>query len=421
MKQSALTLVTPIKPGQESNVDIILKGIRQDLDIGSFKLFDEIGTIHYARFVVLKDQLSNSKANLVFSSDYDGLLDEHLLIICNKGQAIIDELYGCCEGYPQPADRSDLSRKSYLFNHAIKEASFYIGAPGRTVEQIRKESSLRNFIWNMLHTNKWDSKSPVEVIHSVKQQVLANPQYQWVNDRVQLPRVKFLGRPLVQIILILVLFPITIPLLLFAGICILIIHFRYEKTDVPLGKTPSQIDESKLKELEEYEDVHYQNQFTQIIEMKPGKFRLYTLKALMAYARFRVSTEFRLGKLMGIPTIHFARWVIFDNNKQVLFFSNFDGSWQQYLGDFIDKSGWGLTAIFSNTKDFPKTRFLFMGGAYDEEHFLAWARYTQVPTAVWYCAYPHLSIKNINNNSAIRVDLMNNFNEEQAQNYLNRF
>lgn len=421
MKQSALTLVSPIIPGQEKNVDSILIKIRQDLDAGSFNLFEDLGTIHYARFVVLKDQLSNKRSNLVFSSDYDGTQDEHLMNICINGSSIIDELYGCCENYPLPAERTDTTRKNYLTRHTIKEASFYIGAPGRSVEQIKMESLLRNSIWKMLQKGKWDGKTSLEVVQSVKQQILADPQYQWVNDRIKLPKVKLLGHPWAQAILLILLLPISILALLFVGIWILIIHFKFERSDIPLGKTPSQLDEPKIKELEEYEDVHNQNQFTQIIEMKPGKMRLYTLKALMVYARLRVATEFRLGKLMGIPTIHFARWVIFDNNKQVLFFSNFDGSWQQYLGDFIDKSGWGLTAIFSNTKDFPKTRFLFMGGAYDEEHFLAWARYTQVPTAVWYCAYPHLSIKNINNNSAIRAGLMDNFNEAEAQNYLNRF
>ena len=121
---------------------------------------------------------------------------------------------------------------------------------------------------------------------------------------------------------------------------------------------------------------------------------------------------------MGIPTIHFARWVLFDDNKRVLFFSNFDGSWQQYLGDFIDKSGWGLTSIFSNTTCFPKTRYLFWGGAYDEEHFLAWSRNTELQTQVWYNAYPELGIKNVNNNSRIRSELFKNLSEKKAADFL---
>ena len=421
MNQSALTLVTPILNGFESNVDSFLSQIRKGLDSGTFVLFDEIGTIHYARFVILKDQLSNGKANLVFSSDYDGSQEEHLIKLAGSASAMLDDLYQFCEGYPAVTERNTGTRKAFLSTWVVKEASFYIGAPGRTVQQIKKESDLRNYIWNILNKGSWSGKSASDVFKMVKQEVLDNPGFSWVNDKIALPQVRWFGHPWAQILIALLLLPFTLLVLIFVAIWILVIHFRYEKTDKPLGLTPSQIDEAKLKELEEYEDMHNQNQFTQIVPMRPGKMRLYTLKALMLYARFRVFSEFRLGKLMGIPTIHFARWVIFDNNKQVLFFSNFDGSWQQYLGDFIDKSGWGLTAIFSNTKDFPKTRFLFFGGAYDEEHFLAWARYTQVPTAVWYCAYPHLSIKNINNNSAIRYGLMQNFSDQEAQNFLNRF
>jgi hypothetical protein len=109
---------------------------------------------------------------------------------------------------------------------------------------------------------------------------------------------------------------------------------------------------------------------------------------------------------------------LFDDKKRVLFFSNFDGSWQQYLGDFIDQSGWGLTGIFSNTTKFPKTRFLITGGAYDEEHFLAWSRHSEIQTQVWYNAYPHLSIKNVNNNSLIRCLLLKNSSDKQAAQFL---
>jgi hypothetical protein len=152
--------------------------------------------------------------------------------------------------------------------------------------------------------------------------------------------------------------------------------------------------------------------------MKEGKVRLITIKAMFALSRTLIRFIFVNGKLMGIPTIHFAKWVMFEDNSRVLFFSNFDGSWQQYLGDFIDNSGWGLTGIFSNTKVFPKTNFLLTGGAYDEEHFLAWSRNSELVTNVWYTAYPDLSIKNVNNNTKIRVLLMRSLSERQAAKFL---
>ena len=68
------------------------------------------------------------------------------------------------------------------------------------------------------------------------------------------------------------------------------------------------------------------------------------------------------GKLGGIRTIHFARWVALPDGR-LLFFSNYDGSWEAYLGEFVDKASMGLTMIWSNTIWYPQTRLLILEGA----------------------------------------------------------
>ena len=40
--------------------------------------------------------------------------------------------------------------------------------------------------------------------------------------------------------------------------------------------------------------------------------------------------------------------------------SNFDGTWERYLEDFIELAYPGLNGIWSNTVGFPKTRDLFL-------------------------------------------------------------
>ena len=285
--------------------------------------------------------------------------------------------------------------------------------PGRTLPQIRQENELRNHIWNFIKSGNWNNKSVTEIHNAIKENVLATKVFGWAKEPVKLPSENGFGMALLGLIL-LILLPFII-------IWVLIINFFLEPGDKPLGLTPSQVDEAHIKKLEEYEDLENQNQFTQVLIMKPGIMRLITLQGLMLFAKALIKNLFVNGKLMGIPTIHFARWVMIDNQKRMLFFSNFDGSWQQYLGDFIDKSGWGLTGIWSNTQKFPRTKFLFAAGAYDEEHFLAWSRYFQIPTSVWYCAYPHLSIKNVINNSYIRNELFKDLDEREAQKFLKRF
>ncbi len=418
VRQNPLTLVTPVVPALRDKLNEVLMQLRGDLEKGKPQQFQDIDTIHYFRLVLMEAQPPDEKgvsypAKFVLSTDYDGDEEAQLGALATKSPQLMDSFYENCEGYPAAATRTPDSRVAYFKKWRIKPAAFFAGAPGRTLVQIRKENELRNYIWNFLHNGKWSNQSAVQIHKTIQENVTAKTEFQWARQKAPLPSENWLGLALLGLIL-LVLLP-------FILIWIIIIHFRYETTDKPLGLTPSQIDGAHTRKLEEYEDFHNQNQFTQLLIMKPQKMRLITLQGLMLFAKSLINNLFVRGKLMGIPTIHFARWLMMDGDRRMLFFSNFDGSWQQYLGDFIDKSGWGLTGIWSNTENFPRTKFLFAGGAYDEEHFLAWSRYYQIPTAVWYCAYPNLSIKNVMNNTYIRNELMMEPNEKRSQQFLNRF
>ena len=418
VRQNPLTLVTPVVPARRDKLNEVLMQLRADLEKGEPQQFQDIDTIHYFRLVLMEAQPPDEKgvsypAKFVLSTDYDGDEEIQLEALANKSGQLMDSFYENCEGYPAPATRTSASRVEYFKKWRIKPSAFFAGAPGRTLVQIRKENELRNYIWNFLHDSKWGNQSAVQIHKTIRDNVSAKTEFQWARQKAPLPSENWLGLALLGLIL-LVLLP-------FILIWIIVIHFRYETTDKPLGLTPSQIDGAHTRNLEEYEDFHNQNQFTQLLIMKPQKMRLITLQGLMLFAKSLINNLFVRGKLMGIPTIHFARWLMMDGDRRMLFFSNFDGSWQQYLGDFIDKSGWGLTGIWSNTENFPRTKFLFAGGAYDEEHFLAWSRYYQIPTAVWYCAYPNLSIKNVMNNTYIRNELMMEPDEKRSQQFLNRF
>ena len=103
-----------------------------------------------------------------------------------------------------------------------------------------------------------------------------------------------------------------------------------------------------------------------------------------------------------------------------MFLSNFDGSWESYLGDFIDKAAYGLTTVWSNTEDFPRTRLLAFKGATDGPRFRQWARSHQCSTAVWYSAYPTFTMATIDGNSSIREGLYAKLNDKETKNWLAR-
>ncbi|HSI77901.1 MAG TPA: hypothetical protein VK957_18525 [Lunatimonas sp.] len=416
MGQNSTTILVPIIKSKVDELLDLLGRISDDLEKGRFPLFEELHIIHFARWVVIDygkswiNDPADRTPKLIFVVDYDGEEADLLEKLCNDSAGLLDKVYCCCENFPLYEKRTPESRTAFLANNVIKDAAVYIGAPGRTVQQIKDESILRNFIRKHLDSKTWENVSAHKIYQNIKQEVTSNPDFAFLNQKVKTPSVNWLGLVFLGIVIL-----ILLPLIIF---WVLVLHIFYERKDENFTRKRSQLDDKFLNELEKSEDIKSQNQFTQLVDMKEGKFRLLTIKAMFFLSKSLIKFFFVQGKLMGIPTIHFAKWVMFEDNSRVLFFSNFDGSWQQYLGDFIDNSGWGLTGIFSNTKIFPKTNFLLTGGAYDEEHFLAWSRNSELITNVWYTAYPNLSIKNINNNTKIRVQLMKSLSERQAAKFL---
>ncbi len=149
------------------------------------------------------------------------------------------------------------------------------------------------------------------------------------------------------------------------------------------------------------EDRVDQNGLTHMVPLKPGWYRAFALKTMVYLVTALADAGALTGRLGGIQTIHFARWVALPD-RRLLFFSNYDGSWEAYLGEFVDKASMGLTMIWTNTLWYPKTRLLLFKGARDEESFKAWTRAFQVPTQVWYSAYPTLSVGDVLKNAKVR-------------------
>ena len=419
VNQNPLTLLTPVREDRFEKLNEILEKFQVGLNHGLNERFNRLGTLHYARWFILEESSFRDKTaftvpvRLVFSSNFDGDESTHAEALVTVFPEYFDELYECCEGYPEVSERTTESRKNYLLKWKVKTTAFYTGAPGRSLKQIQQEDKLKRFVCDCINKNNWNGKSAVEIKSAIKEEVFKHPEFQWAKQKERTKSTNWPGLILMGIIML-----ILLPVIL---IWVLVLYFFYERKDENCYDKRSQLDDDLVRRLEVSEDLINQNQFTQVLVMKPGKVRLITVQAMMVFAKTLIKNLFVKGKLMGIPTIHFARWVLIDNNKHMMFFSNFDGSWNQYLCDFIDKSGWGLTGIFSNTVKFPKTKFLLLGGAYDEEHFLAWSRGTQILTQVWYSAYHDLSIKNIVNNSLIRNELCKDLSEKQSQLFLKRF
>lgn len=409
MRQSALTLIAPIADGRVDSLGQVLTTREAEMK----ETLSRLGTVHYARWVIVEGDPFGTRggdcpyrSQLAFESNFDGEPDAHIADLARELGPLVDEVYGHCDGFSPGAN------VAYLSGIGVREAAFYQGSPGRTVKTIADERALRKRLLVALEARDWEGWSARQIHAALREDVLADPAFAWAKERVRTPGTNWPALVLLGVVLL-----AALPFLALWAVYIQLFHERRD----PAGTvSPNDVPDELIDANVRLEDFSYQNQFSQIMEMKPGRARLLTVNLLFRVTRALIRIFFVHGKLMGIPTIHFARWVMMDDDRRMLFFSNFDGSWTQYLGDFIDKSGWGLNGIFGNTKTFPRIWFLFFRGAYDEMHFLGWSRSTQIPTQVWYAATVDQSIKNVNDNTLIRNDLNRRLGERAAKRFLAR-
>lgn len=415
INQRGVSLVSDILPDKRKELEAVLSQLQQLWFDHKPLSLESLGTVHFCRWVILDEINTETKVypdRLFFEINYDGEDDAAQIKSWTEHCGdLLNQVYQFCEGFPINGDGA--SKLNYLTSCIVDTTVFYNSSPGRDLGRIKREDQLYNGLKDHVIETAHDGYNALQIVNLMRDFVRSKPEFQWALNRNKIPGIHIPG----------VIFTLLVTLLLLpvAIILILIIQFFYESKDKPLGIEPGEVNRAHMNKLEELEDIYFQNQFSQVLYMKPGLVRRITIRLVLLFTKGLGTFLMVQGKLMDIPTIHFARWVMLDKDKHMMFTSNFDGSWQQYLGDFIDKSGWGLTAIWSNAMGFPKTNFLFTGGAYNEQQFLAWSRHFQVCTQFWYSAYPDLSIKNIINNSYVAHDLFKNMNEKQAQQYLKRF
>jgi hypothetical protein len=207
---------------------------------------------------------------------------------------------------------------------------------------------------------------------------------------------------LLELILIPLALILLAPLLLILAPFYLFALRSKEKADPEILLRPDPLLVARLTTLE---DHMVSNQFSAFGDVKPGPFRRYTLIAVLFLLNFAARHIFNKGYLTRVQTIHFAHWIFLDDKQRVLFFSNYDGSHEAYMDDFINKVAWGLNLVFSNGIGYPRSRWLVKGGAEYEGRFKNHLRRHQLCTDVWYKAYPDATATELARNSRIRQGL----------------
>ncbi|MBZ4421849.1 hypothetical protein [Myxococcus sp. RHSTA-1-4] len=145
-------------------------------------------------------------------------------------------------------------------------------------------------------------------------------------------------------------------------------------------------------------DAMVQNPMVHVARITGGPVAVKLAKAALPSVNLRLR-RYLVG-LNHIQTIHCARWLLYSSRDggphHLIFFSNYDDSWEAYIDAFVDHEDVRqfLEFIWSQTDGFPqRTRGLVPQPWWRRwrkqlpvEPFKAWLRGHEVPTRVWYSA-----------------------------------
>ncbi|MCV7362893.1 hypothetical protein [Mycolicibacterium neworleansense] len=422
--QEALTVLAEVSEGRLASLRKLLGRIPDHVERWDVLPFEKLSGLHFARLVLFDPTRDLDghpvPAQVALMTDVDAPLRAHLDELATIGGDGIDAVFSHCVGYPGTASMSE--RRAFLLAHQVKAAAAHINRRGRSVSQIRQEDRLQREINTFLDGGDLGSLDPGKIKSAIVDFVRDREDLTWALEPAEGPSLLWRAKEALHkyfwIVALAVVTVAFLPLVVLGlGLFALVLRY-HEKHDQPDTRAAAP---DAVRAYRDDEDYWAHNQIVAVGFLKPGSFRRLTTTAILFLTDYATRHIYNRGTLSGLNTIHFARWVRMNGNRGLFFSSNYDGSLESYMNDFIDKAFWGLNAIFSNGDGFPRTRFLFFGGITDEKAYKKLLPTRQAPSNVWYSAYPHLTTKNIANNEAIRHGLSTKMDDAQTRRWLRRF
>jgi hypothetical protein len=420
VNQAALTVVVPIEESELGSLRTLLASIDGQVRArlihasnGALFPFGDLTTVHFARFAVLdplapeaQDAKAAGQSLLLFATVHDGPRAQHLNeLVTVAGKGLL-RVFSLCDKSLQDQPRDRL--REFFAKHVVPTDTFWVGHPGRSVRQIHDESHLHAELgWVLGRSSGRLASDPfAQALDTVRERA----DLRWAlsppdpTGLVGYWKALLWGAALALLPVLIAALPVAVPWLR-------ALEWRDARNAGKEDKEDSVSERNaerghKLSLLLD-EGFHGQNQLTTLTDVKPGRLRLVTLYVVLRVLEFLGRVVWDNGALHGIRTIHSACWFLVNQGgkHRLVFLSNYDGSWENYLGQFIDRAASGLTAVWSNTVGFPEAKWLIGAGARTELKFKRWVRRHQIKTQVWYGAYPDLSVANVQNNSEIRRGL----------------
>ena len=405
-----------------------------------------VDDLHSCRLVVVPATAAGmQQLHVLMNVVHDRLLDAHLRALIAAAGLLFLRVFER-SGVSTPADLPALWTR-----HRLRQNTMHIGSPRRSLADIRLDRELREeigeFADRSLAAGKWPADTPAETIRiEIREHILAASRHRALPASGAAPLSKLgqvlravdfvttfsfpaMGtlstditnaieriadrgrRELTRIAYRLWWLYACIPTgIALAGVRVL------ELSEPDLELPPA--DAAKVERLEAVEDRRLKNEVTYWFTVKESWARRQLMSVVLWGSEGGCRHLWTNGELSGIDTIHYARLLQLAEKRVMLFMSDYDGSLDRYLIDFMGVGSRAVIPISSNVKGCPKTRWLY--GKDDPTTFgprlRNLLRTYQLETSVWYNAYPTLTVRDVAVNAAIRDGLfVPAMTEEDAQ------
>ena len=145
---TALTALTPIVPGRRAQLQQVLASVGAQINSGGRTALDDIGTVHFLRWVVIPD--GEDGGQLLFTSNFDGPWDDYIEDFAAQSAESFQAIYSNCVGWPEGGPKDVDAFKAYVRQHELKADVYYRAYPEATVKRVKAALKLKDAVNNLL-------------------------------------------------------------------------------------------------------------------------------------------------------------------------------------------------------------------------------------------------------------------------------
>ena len=405
MPPTILSFVAPVRADAAAALDAALARLRARVAEPRHAPFARVPTLHCASLTLFPaprdpayEHARDLGPVLVLEQVFDGPLDAHLHELAAAAAPDLHAVLRHCEGYdaaePEPA-----AIAAYLHARAHRPIVAHHGNPRHDRARVLAEADLRARLDAALEAQLAAAAARPDSPAAVHAHARALLDGVGLASVVDAPHERRTRRWEARQERRLWAARIATGVAVAAALPLVPFLLARERRDRSLAADA--LDPAHVRRCEADEDHGPRNHLASLIVVKPGRLRRLLLRGVLTVVALHARAS-RNGTLNGIASIHFAQWTLLDGGRRLLFLTNYDGAWGAYLDEFIERAALGLTAVWTNTVDFPPTRLLAWRGARDRVAFRDYVRHMQTPAAVRWAAYPSLTVPQVAANGRLR-------------------